>query len=211
MDVVIAAVTALSVVFWILCGVAAFKHNETSLIWAAYFAIVLTILVPFLTWQKRADSRPNEKAASTDHFAKIVVTEVNGVPAPGTELGVFRVIFTNTGNTVALRCTFFGQVQIVPKGGAPPAVPDKSPEGQSVANIEPGQTMFASFGRNQQYTFTQDDFQQFRSGERIVYLRGKFQYRDAGGEHWTIFSNRLRRDMIWELDSSGNGTDRDKL
>ena len=53
MDLAIAGTIAISVVLWILSGVAQYKQRDTVVIWTVYFAIVLTILVFFLTWQKR--------------------------------------------------------------------------------------------------------------------------------------------------------------
>ncbi len=53
MDLAIAGCIAISVVLWILSGVAQYKHRDTAVIWTVYFAIVLTILVFFLTWQRR--------------------------------------------------------------------------------------------------------------------------------------------------------------
>jgi hypothetical protein len=53
MELAIAGAIAVSVVLWILSGVAQYKHRETAVIWTVYFAIVFTILVFFLTWQKR--------------------------------------------------------------------------------------------------------------------------------------------------------------
>lgn len=67
MDLAIAGAIALSVILWILSGVAQYKHRDTAVIWTVYFAIMFTILVFFLTWQKREGSHktPPEVDANT--------------------------------------------------------------------------------------------------------------------------------------------------
>lgn len=67
MDLAIAGAIAISVVLWILSGVAQYKHRDTAVIWTIYFAIVLTILVFFLTWQKREWESGSGAAAQTWH------------------------------------------------------------------------------------------------------------------------------------------------
>jgi hypothetical protein len=62
MELAIAGAITISVVLWILCSVFAFKHNETCLIWTTYFALVFTILVFFLNWQKSVWSKDIQSA-----------------------------------------------------------------------------------------------------------------------------------------------------
>lgn len=63
MELAIAGAIAASVILWIMSRVAMYKHRETAVIWTVYAAISLTLLVFFLTWQKRASERPKGAVA----------------------------------------------------------------------------------------------------------------------------------------------------
>jgi len=146
--------------------------------------------------------------AASDRRARIVVTGITGVPVPGSVINGLMVHFTNRGKMPAKRCSFLGQMQMVSRGNLLTPFPDTTPAGSSVALVEPNDLMTAGFGRFGRYTFTEEDFESFKTGDTILYVRGKFRYEDFPGcSHWTTFAYRLRKDLVWEIDSSGNDAD----
>jgi hypothetical protein len=57
MDNAIPWVIAISLVFWIVSGVLMYKQRETAVIWSTYLALIFTLLVPFLSWQKSVQAK----------------------------------------------------------------------------------------------------------------------------------------------------------
>jgi hypothetical protein len=150
----------------------------------------------------------NLPALPFDRRARIVVTGVNGTPVPGSQISGLLVYFTNHGKMAAKNCRFTGLVQIVSRGNALDPFPERAPADQSAALVEPNDPMVATFGRHGNYTFTDKDFEAFKTGEKTLHLQGRFQYEDFPEcSHWTTFSRRLRADLTSEIDSKGNDAD----
>ncbi|HEV2912865.1 MAG TPA: hypothetical protein VGX92_06065 [Pyrinomonadaceae bacterium] len=183
MELIIAGAVTISVVFWILSGVAAYKHHETSLIWTIYLAIIFTILVFFLIWQKRVWDRPKIGQTSTER-PEVSLEDTRIFLQPGKRVEV-RVLFKNRRKAAARNVRFGGVDVIVPTPFTGPLHPGELPPVDMFPSLAVNAMMVARTWMGG-HVISAKDIADLNEGKCLFFHYSKGQYEDDTGNVYPI-------------------------
>jgi hypothetical protein len=182
-ELAIVGVSTLAVLFWIITIIPIYKNRETWIIWTVYFALVLTILAFFLSWQKRVwDKSKTAQLIKDRPELSLEATRVFFRPGKHAEV---RIVLMNRG-TVAARNIWFGGVDFVVYA------PFKGrlnlghlPEMDSFPSLAVGASM-TGFTREGTKTLTAKDVAEIQNGKLQFFHYSKGHYEDDAGNAYPI-------------------------
>ncbi len=189
MDIAIYASIAVAGIFGIMLALAIWKHHEMWILWCTYFAIVFTILIPFLAWQKKALDKPRGITTA----AKPDITLADSANLPSIGIQGFRIITLETGQLIYIQAilqnngpTTAYKVRMVCAlaFGYPPIpqpliipVTNTNLRDISITDIEPGANRTIPLTSADKISRAERD--EILNGKQLLYLVGKGIYYDG--------------------------------